>query len=210
MTREPAVPLDQLLADVRACRVCVTHPRGPPLPHEPRPVLVASPSARLAICGQAPGLRVHECGVPFSDASGDRLRAWMGVRPEQFYDARQVAILPMGFCFPGYDKTGSDLPPRRECATQWRARVMAGLPHLELMLVVGRYAMAWHLANDAAGSVTDTVAAWAAILARDRAGPAMLPLPHPSWRNTGWLKANPWFDDELVPVLQARVRAVLR
>lgn len=213
MTRsspEPNHALEQLLGAVRACRVCVTDPSGKPLPHEPRPVIVAKANARLAICGQAPGLRVHASGVPFSDASGQRLRAWMGVTPAQFYDGDQVAILPMGFCFPGYDAKGSDLPPRRECAPLWRQRVMAELPDLELILAVGRYALAWHLPRDGKGPVMATVAAFGDIMARKGEGPCVVPLPHPSWRNTGWLKANPWFEAELLPVLQARVRAVLR
>ena len=200
--------LARLLDDIRACRCCVDAPRGAPLPHAPRPVLRASSSARLAICSQAPGTRVHASGVPFSDASGDRLREWMGVSAEEFYDMSRVAIVPMGFCFPGLDASGADLPPRRECAPLWRARVLAELRRVELILLIGGHAQRWHLGALAKASVTATVTDW-----RDHAGsgrhPRHLPLPHPSWRNNAWIKANPWFESELLPALRAEVRRVL-
>lgn len=201
--------LDRLLAEIRACRRCVASPDGPPLPHEPRPVLIASQAARLAIAGQAPGTRVHDSGVPFSDPSGNRLRAWMGVTREEFYDASRIAIVPMGFCFPGLDAKGGDLPPRRECATLWRARVLAELPRLELVLLVGQYAQAWHLGHERGASLTETVRAWRAHRDKPRQ-PRLIPLPHPSWRNTGWLKRNPWFAEELLPELRESIREVLR
>jgi uracil-DNA glycosylase len=206
--------LDQLLAAVRACRVCRTQPQGTPLPHEPRPILQAQAAARIAIYSQAPGLRAHVSGIPFSDASGDRLRAWMGVTPAEFYDPNRIAIVPMGFCFPGYSASKADLPPRRECAPLWRARVLAGLPHLQLVLLVGGYAMRWHLPGGPSVTMTHHVQGWASRLAvSDQGGaslPAVVALPHPSWRTSGWLKANSWFETELVPVLRDRVRAVLR
>ena len=202
-------PLADLLVAIRACRVCKTSPTGSPLPHEPRPVVRASRSARLAICGQAPGLRVHASGIPFTDASGDRLRDWMGVTSDEFYDEARIAILPMGFCFPGYDAKGSDLPPRRECAPLWRARLLAQLDQLELILLVGSHAIAWHLPDLKRQSMGANVSAWRQILSRPGSAPALLPLPHPSWRNTHWLKSNPWFETDLLPVLRTRVRSVL-
>ncbi len=157
------------------------------------------------MAGQAPGTKVHASGLPFDDRSGDRLRDWMGVARDEFYDPQKLAIVPMGFCFPGTDAKGSDLPPRRECAPAWRARLLALMPQVELVLVVGQYAQAWHLGSARKASVTDTVAAW-----RDHAAAgtrlAVFPLPHPSWRNTAWLKKNPWFEAELLPVLRAEIR----
>jgi uracil-DNA glycosylase len=201
--------LDRLLAEIRACRACVDAPRGRPLPHEPRPVLRVGSSARLAVTGQAPGTRVHASGLPFNDPSGVRLRDWMGVSEAEFYDERRVAVVPMGFCFPGLDAKGGDLPPRRECAPLWRARLLALLPRVELVLLVGGYAQRWHLPEAAAAGLAATVADWEAIL--DRAGrPRYLPLPHPSWRNNAWLKVNPWFARELVPRLRREVDALIR
>lgn len=200
--------LDRLLTQIRACRVCVEAPEGVPLPHEPRPVLRASASARLAVVGQAPGTRVNASGVPFSDPSGERLRDWMGVSPEEFYDVARVAIIPMGFCYPGQDDNGADLPPRRECAPRWRGQLFAELPRIELMLLVGGYAQRWHLGAAASRSVTATVTEWHSILERPGV-PRFLPLPHPSWRNNAWLKANPWFEAELVPRLRREVRRLL-
>jgi uracil-DNA glycosylase len=191
---KPALPA--LLAEVRACTLCAAH-----LPAGPRPVLQMHASARILVAGQAPGRKVHASGVPFDDASGERLRAWMGVTREQFYDATQIAILPMGFCYPGTGRSG-DLPPRLECAPQWRTRLLAGLGRLQFTLVIGQYAQAWHLPDEAA-SLTDTVAGWRAHW------PAILPLPHPSPRNNGWLKRNPWFETEVLPALRARVAEVL-
>src|SRR3990172_12220273 len=200
--------LDRLVAEIRACRVCVETPEGPPLPHEPRPVLRVSATARLAVVGQAPGTRVHASGVPFSDPSGVRLRAWMGGSAEEFYDARRVAIIPMGFCLPGLDAKGGDLPPRRECAKLWRARLLARVRELELVLLVGGYAQRWHLGLQASASLTGTVRNWRQIFER-RGPPRYVPLPHPSWRNNAWLKANPWFDAELLPRLRQDVRRLL-
>ena len=195
--------LKALREAIAACRICRDAPAGGPsrrLPHEPRPVAVLSSTARILIAGQAPGLRVHESGLPFNDASGDRLRAWLGVDRAQFYDARNFAIVPMGLCFPGYDAHGSDLPPRRECAPRWRADMIAAMPQLELVLAVGSYAQAWHLGLKPGAAMTATVAEWRRHLER-----GVLPLPHPSWRNTGWLKRNPWFESELLPALRALV-----
>ncbi len=200
--------LANLLRDVRACRLCVTHPAGRPLPHEPRPVVRASSTARLAIYGQAPGSRVHASGVPFLDPSGDRLRAWMGIDRATFYDEHTVAIVPMGFCFPGQNAKGADLPPRRECAPAWRERILAMMPRLQLALLIGSYAQRWHLPAQRQARLTATVADWRQHL--ESAGPiTWLPLPHPSWRNNAWIKNNPWFEAELLPVLQREVARVL-
>ncbi len=175
-----------------------------PLPHEPRPVLQASASARLAVFGQAPGNLVHQTGVPFNDPSGERLRDWMGVTRDEFYDAARIAVIPMGFCFPGYDAKGGDLPPRKECAAQWRARLMAALPNLETCILVGGYAQKWHLGEQAKKSLTETVRDW------ETFAPLWFPTPHPSWRNNAWLKRNPWFEADLLPVLRRRVRKLLK
>ncbi len=198
----PGAPpgIDRLLAEIRACRHCRTHPAGPPLPHEPRPVLRASATARILIVGQAPGTKVHATGKPFNDRSGDRLRAWMNVTPEVFYDEARIAIAPMGFCFPGQDAKGADLPPRKECAPLWRERLMAELTNIDLVLLVGAHAQRWYLPHGPR-SLTETVRAGPQSI--DTARPALgIPLPHPSWRNTGWLKANPWFETGLVPALR--------
>ncbi len=203
-----ASSLDRLVSQIRACRQCVEAPDGAPLPHAPRPVLRVSAHARLAVVGQAPGTRVHASGIPFSDPSGERLRDWMGVTAEEFYDERRVAIIPMGFCYPGQDAAGADLPPRRECAAAWRERLLKELPQIELMLLIGGYAQRWHLEGRSGASVTATVTDWRAVLSEDRR-PRYLPLPHPSWRNNAWLRAHPWFDAELVPTLREEVRRLL-
>jgi uracil-DNA glycosylase len=200
--------LERLVAEIRACRHCVEQPKGRPLPHEPRPVVRVSATARLAICSQAPGVRVHASGVPFSDPSGVRLRDWMGVTAEEFYDVRRVAFVPMGFCFPGHDSHGGDLPPRRECARLWRGRLFDQLPRLELMLLVGQYAQRWHLGERCGRSVGDTVRRWRIIFEASMR-PRFLPLPHPSWRNNAWLTTNAWFATELLPVLRAEVRRIM-
>lgn len=198
-------PLEAVLEDLRACRICRDAPLYlPPLPHEPRPVIQAAATARLCIAGQAPGTRVHASGQPFTDPSGVRLRGWLGLDEAAFYDAGKVAIVPMGHCFPGLDRHGGDKPPRRECAPHWRARVFEALPRIELVLAIGLYAQAWHLGEGRGKSLSDTVADWRAILAAQRY-PRVLPLPHPSWRNNAWLKRNPWFEAELVPVLRSEV-----
>jgi len=199
--------LEDLRDAIAACRICRDAPaRGPDhrLPHEPRPVAVISSSARILISGQAPGLRVHQSGLPFNDASGDRLRLWLGVDREQFYDPHLFAIVPMGFCFPGYDAQGSDLPPRRECAPRWRGQVVDAMPQIELVLAIGQYAQAWHLGDRRAATMTETVRNWRTHLGSN-IGPAVLALPHPSWRNTSWLKKNPWFEADVLPVLRDRV-----
>jgi uracil-DNA glycosylase len=201
--------LESLLREIRACRRCAETPLGRPLAHEPRPVLRVSTTARLAVVGQAPGTRVHASGVPFDDPSGERLRDWMGVTPEEFYDESRIAIVPMGFCYPGQDAAGSDLPPRRECAPAWRRQLMVELPQIELMLLVGGYAQRWHLGRAVAPGVTATVENWRAILASS-GRPRYLPLPHPSWRNNAWIKRHPWFADELLPVLRREVGRLLQ
>lgn len=185
-----------LMREVRACTLCAAQ-----LPDGPRPVLQASPQARLLIAGQAPGRRVHESGVPFDDASGERLRHWLGLVPEVFRDPARVAILPMGLCYPGRGPSG-DLPPRPECAPAWRARLLAAMPQLRLTVVIGAYAQRYHL-PDSPPTLTEAVAAWRTY------GPAAVLLPHPSPRNNPWLKRHPWFERELVPVLRARVREAL-
>jgi uracil-DNA glycosylase len=195
--------IEELAARIRACRICRERPTGAPLPHEPRPVVVVSRSARILIAGQAPGTRVHASGVPFDDRSGDRLREWLGVGRDEFYDSRLFAIAPMGFCFPGLDERGADLPPRRECAPAWRPALVASMPQIELVLAIGAYAQAWHLPGRRK-SVNETVAGWRDIFMRNEA-PRVLPLPHPSWRNTAWLKRNPWFEADLLPVLRREI-----
>lgn len=182
---------------MRACCLCASH-----LPHGPRPVLQAAPGARILIAGQAPGSKVHASGVPFSDASGDRLRQWLGLAPEVFYDASRIAIVPMGFCYPGTGANG-DLPPRPECAVQWRAPLLQALPDVQLTLAIGQYALAWHLPQARGRSVTQAVQSWRTHW------PMLVPLPHPSPRNNRWLRANPWFEVELLPALRVRVAAVL-
>jgi uracil-DNA glycosylase len=197
--------LASLTETVRACRICRDNPQGRQLPHEPRPVPVLSDTARILIAGQAPGTKVHATGIPFNDASGDRLRAWLGVSREAFYDPAKFAIVPMGFCFPGQDARGADLPPRKECAPAWRAPLLAAMPQIDLVIAVGLYAHAWHIGAARAGSLTETVMNWRSIFASGSV-PRILPLPHPSWRNTGWLKRNPWFEMELLPVLRTEIR----
>lgn len=184
--------LDRLLADIRSCHQC-------DLPHAPRPVLQASFEARICIAGQAPGTRVHKTGLPFNDPSGDRLRDWMGVTREQFYDPSLFAIVPMGFCFPGLDEKGGDLPPRKECAAKWRPDLFNHLPNIELTLVVGGYSQKWHLRQGIRKNLTETVRNW-----RDFA-PKHVVLPHPSWRNNAWLTKNSWFEEEVLPYLRERV-----
>ena len=209
MDEAPTVqPLAALLEQIRGCRICRDEPRGAVLPHEPRPVLRVSSSARLCVCSQAPGTRVHASGVPFTDPSGDRLRAWMDVTPEEFYDPRRLAIVPMGFCFPGLDASGGDLPPRRECAPAWHGALFEALPNFELVLLVGQHAQRWHLGKRAENSMTATVANWRSYVA-DGAGTKFLPMPHPSWRNTHWLKTHPWYEAELLPYLRQEVRRLI-
>ncbi len=200
--------LNRLLAQIRACRICVENPIGKPLPHEPRPVIAASSSARILIASQAPGTKVHLSGKPFTDASGDRLRNWLDVTDDEFYDPEKFAIVPMGFCFPGQDAHGGDLPPRRECAPHWRQPLMDLMPQIDLVLTIGIYAQSWHMGTARRASLSETVmnwrAAWDGSVTRK-----VLPLPHPSWRNTGRLKHNPWFETDLLPFLRAEIRSRL-
>lgn len=195
----PAKPnLRALVAEIRACRICADQ-----LGDGVRPVLRISKTAPLCIAGQAPGMRVHRTGIPYNDPSGVRLRTWLGLDPDTFYDQRRVAIVPMGFCFPGYDAAGGDKPPRPECARNWHEKLFAAAPNFELILAIGSYAQRFHLEDRSKKSVSETVRAWREY------GPMVIPLPHPSWRNNGWLKKNPWFEAELLPYLRERVAAVL-
>ncbi|HUZ75766.1 MAG TPA: uracil-DNA glycosylase family protein [Stellaceae bacterium] len=188
--------LDRLFTEVRACTLCAAH-----LPLGPRPVLRGRSTARLLIISQAPGTRVHATGLSFNDRSGDRLRQWLDLDRDTFYDEARVAIVPMGLCFPGQDAKGGDLPPRRECAPLWHARVLAAWPAVALTLLVGSYAIDYYLKPRR--SMTETVADWPRYL------PRHLPLPHPSWRTTAWEKHNPWFADALLPELRRRVKALV-
>lgn len=201
------IALSALARSIGNCRICRDEPRGRPLPHEPRPVCVVSSTARIAICGQAPGTRVHASGRPFTDPSGDRLRAWLDIDEATFYDAARIAIVPMGFCFPGHDAKGGDLPPRRECARTWHGDLFAAMEQIELVVAVGQYAQAYHLGARRKKTLTETVAAWRDY--RHLPDRPVVPTPHPSWRNTAWLKRNPWFEADLLPVLRARVRDLL-
>jgi uracil-DNA glycosylase len=206
----PSPHFDDLAAQLRACRICRDAPRyGGALPHEPRPIIQGSASARLCIASQAPGTRAHASGIPFADRSGTRLREWLGMDETTFYDASKVAIVPMGSCFPGQDAKGGDLGPRRECAEAWRQPLFEALPGLDLVLLIGQYAQAWHLGDGFKDGLTQTVMRWREILANPRK-PRILPLPHPSWRNNGCLKKNPWFEAELLPRLQKEVRELLQ
>jgi uracil-DNA glycosylase len=190
--------LDALLGDLRACEICAEH-----LPRGPRPVVRISETARILIIGQAPSTRVHETGLSWNDRSGDRLRDWLAIDRDTFYDVGKVAIMPMGFCYPGVDKNGGDKPPRKECAPEWHPALWPFLGAADIVLLVGGYAQKYYLDGARRMTVTDTVAAW-----RDF-GPRFVPLPHPSWRNTAWLRRNPWFEEDLLPPLRRRVRALL-
>lgn len=189
--------LKQLVNQVRGCTLCRQH-----LPQEPNPIVQLDRRARILVAGQAPGIRAHQAGRPFDDASGRRLRNWMGIDESIFYDSASVAIMPMGFCYPGTGKSG-DLPPRPECAPSWREKLLAQLPDLEVTLVIGRYAMDWHLPA-ACGTLTETVR-------QGFGSPAgLFPMPHPSPRNNGWLKRNPWFESECLPLLKEAVLQALK
>lgn len=190
--------LTALLAEIRACRLCAPH-----LPLGPRPVVRAASTARIAIVGQAPGTKVHESGIPWNDASGDRLRDWLALDRDSFYDESRIAIVAMGFCYPGVDARGGDRPPRPECAPRWHPALWRQMPAIELILLVGSYAQKRYIAADRRGSMTETVRAWRDYL------PDRIPLPHPSWRNTFWLRRNPWFEAEVLLELRRRVRALL-
>ena len=187
--------LDNLLAEVRACRACADV-----LPLGPRPIAQVSATARVLIASQAPGTKVHESGIPFADASGERLREWMGVSKDEFYDASRIAILPMALCYPGRMQNGGDAPPRAECAPLWRSRLLSFMPDLKLTLLVGTYAQTYALGR---GKMTDRVRDFQTYL------PSVFPLPHPSWRSRLWEARNPWFDVEVLPVLRAAIRSAL-
>ncbi|MBV1869073.1 MAG: uracil-DNA glycosylase family protein [Marinosulfonomonas sp.] len=193
--------LANLKSEISACQICAGRFGATATAHEPRPTVWFDESASILIAGQAPGIRVHESGKPFTDPSGDRLRDWLGLDDAEFYDRSQVAIVPMAFCFPGYNAKGADLPPPAICAKSWHRRVMDGLGSIRLTILVGGYAQKWHLKTKA--SVTDTVAGWG-----DHA-PSVFSLPHPSWRNTAWLKKNLWFESDLLPALRKQVGRVL-
>ena len=203
--------LAALLDAIRACRICRDAPLGAPLPHEPRPVLrIGDGTAPILICGQAPGTKVHQSGIPFDDASGDTLRSWLGIDRDAFYDPSRVAVVPMGFCFPGQDAKGGDLPPRRECALTWHPRLFAMMPEPAILIALGLHAQRFHLARlgrpDLMGrTLGDTVSNWRVIVSQTR----LMPMPHPSWRNRAWASRNPWFGDELLPELRRRVAAAL-
>ncbi len=203
--------LETYVARIRACRLCRDAPGPARLPHEPRPVLRVSTTARLLVASQAPGVRVHLTGLPFNDRSGDRLRAWMNVSREIFYDESLVAIAPMGFCFPGHNLAKADLPPRPECRQTWHDGLFRRMPQIELILAIGRYAQDYHFARlgrplPSDASAAEIVGAW-----RRQAGvhPRIIALPHPSWRNNGWIKRNPWFEAEVLPMLREEVTRAL-
>ncbi len=193
-------PAEVLCARIKACRICAARFAATKTAHSPRPVPWFSASARILIAGQAPGMRVHQSGIPFDDASGERLRDWLGLDREMFYDRARIAVVPQAFCFPGYSAKGADLPPPPVCAQTWGAQVRAALPHIALTVLVGGAAMRNYLGGKA--SVTATVADWRAH------APRIFPLPHPSWRNTAWLKRNPWFAAQLLPELRQQVEKV--
>ncbi len=196
----PGEPADfaSLLAEIRACTIC-----APDLPLGPRPVLRASPTARIMIIGQAPGTKVHESGVPWDDASGNRLREWLGLDAETFYDEARIAIVPSGFCYPGRLERGGDLPPRPECAPRWHPPLLDAMPNIALTLLVGLYAQAYYLGKRRRKTLTETVQAWRDYL------PKYFPTPHPSWRSANWLKKNQWFEAETLPEIRQRVQALL-
>ena len=198
MSNKYGETLDSLLDSIAACRLCAQS-NSNPLPHEPSPVIQAASSAKLLVIGQAPGTRVHETGIPWNDRSGDRLREWLRIERTVFYDPTRLAFMPMGLCFPGQDARGADLPPRKECAPHWHDRVLAQLPQIRTVLLIGQYAQARYLGRNKRKSLTDTVAAW-----RDYS-PRYWPLPHPSWRNNAWIKKHPWFEADLLPALRTHI-----
>ncbi|WP_310620317.1 uracil-DNA glycosylase family protein [Flexibacterium corallicola] len=205
-----------LKQQIARCRVCVDRPKRAPLPHTPRPVVVMSATARLRIAGQAPGTRVHASGRPFTDPSGDRLRDWLSMDKEVFYNSDLLAIVPMGLCFPGLDKHGGDKPPRPECRATWHDRIFSAMPQLETVIAIGQYAQAYHLGDLKGRSMRETVENWRFIwhVTGERfergEGPRILPLPHPSWRNNAWLSRNPWFSEEVLPTLRVHVKKLIQ
>jgi uracil-DNA glycosylase len=188
--------LDRLVRRIRACRICEAT-------LDPHPILHVTDTARILIASQAPGLRVHKTGQSFNDTSGDRLRAWLQLDRATFYDDSRIALAGMAFCFPGYDTSGGDRPPPHICAATWRKPLLAAMPEIRLTLLVGSYAQRWHLGEAVKSNMTETVKAW------QEYAPRHIPLPHPSWRNNGWLKKNPWFERDLLPHLRRRVRRLL-
>ncbi|WP_312812264.1 uracil-DNA glycosylase family protein [Brevundimonas sp.] len=190
--------IEDLLSNIRACRACAHE-----FPHTPRPVVWIFPETRLLICGQAPGRRVNESGRPFTDPSGDRLRDWMGIDETTFYGDRRLGVAPQAFCYPGTKPKGGDYPPPPRCAALWREKLFATLPRQKLILMVGSYSINWFLKDRAKESMTETVRAWREY------GPQLMPLPHPSWRVTGWMKRNPWFETDVLPHLRERVAQIL-
>jgi uracil-DNA glycosylase len=189
--------MDGLLHNIRQCDICIKH-----LPLGPRPIVTAHLDSKIVIIGQAPGTKVHKTGIPWDDPSGRQLRKWLGVTDEVFYDERKIALVPMGFCYPGKGKSG-DLPPRTECAPQWHDDLLDKMPHVELVILIGMYAQKYYLKSDAKKTLTETVRAYKKYL------PKYLPLPHPSPRNRFWLTKNPWFDSEIVPILNQKVETIL-
>ncbi len=198
MARVPNDDFDRLLSEIRACRVC-----APTLPHEPRPVVQAGATARILIIGQAPGSKVHASGIPWDDDSGERLRDWTGLSRAEFYDPAKVALMPMGFCYPGKGRSG-DLPPRKECAPLWHPRLLAAMPEVRLTLLVGQYAHKAYLPRELRGSLTE------AVRRHTEAPGGLFPLPHPSWRSRIWMRRNPWFETDVLPVLRGRIREARR
>jgi uracil-DNA glycosylase len=196
--------LDTLRTDLARCTLCRQRFAETKTAHRPNPVVWFGNSARILIASQAPGLRVHQAAKPFWDRSGDRLRNWLGVDNDTFYDRDLFAIVPMAFCFPGYSASGSDLPPPAICAATWRESIIDNLQGIRLTLLIGGYAQKWHLGANARAGVTETVRAW------ESNAPSVIPLPHPSWRNTAWLNRNPWFEADLLPVLRNRVKEALQ
>lgn len=191
--------LQDLLDNIRVCKLCEEF-----LPFGAQPIVRAKSSCRLLIIGQAPGNRVHQTGIPFNDPSGDRLRNWLNIDRSTFYDDSRIAIMPMGFCYPGKNPKGGDNPPRPECAVHWHKKITKKLPFTEFTLLVGRYSQLFYLGKEAKKSGTETILAWRDYL------PNFLPMPHPSWRNNVWLKKNPWFDKEILPYLRKRVHEILQ
>ena len=195
-SKDEVVEVSHIVKAVRTCSLCTNLPLGP------KPIFQLNPNAKILIAGQAPGRKTHHKGVPFDDPSGDRLRSWMGINRDTFYNELNIAILPMAFCYPGTGKSG-DLPPPTQCADQWRLKLLMLLPNIQLTMVIGQYALDWHLRNKQAGTLTATVKQW-----RDH-WPQLLPMPHPSPRNNRWLKNNPWFSDEILPALKKQVASLL-
>lgn len=197
MNDSSKIQFSALNNDILNCQICKEF-----LPLGPNPVVQIDPRAKILIAGQAPGRIVHQTGIPFNDQSGNRLRDWMGIDKEVFYDANQIAILPMGFCFPGTGKSG-DLPPRKECADKWRVPVLQQLTNIRLTLLIGQYAIKWHLGKEMKKNLTDTVKNWKSYPSE------LIPLPHPSPRNYGWIKKNPWFEEEVLPNLKNKIKLIL-